>query len=147
MSADGRDNLPEPIRESDGLPLPSARGEILLYQTADGRTRVECRFEDKTIWLSQTLMAELYKKDVRTINEHLKNIYAEGELEPAATIRNFRIVRREGGRAVSRQIAEAVGRKDATLTKLMDGYYWVTITEKCLPPLPDEFAKWKRWLR
>ena len=83
---------------------PFARGEILLYQTEDGRTRVECRFEDETIWLSQALMGELYQKDIRTINDHLKNIYNEGELDSAATIRKFRIVRREGNREVARQI-------------------------------------------
>lgn len=79
-------------------------GEILLYETADGRTRVECRFVDETLWLSQALIAELFQKNVRTINEHLKNIYDEGELEPEATIRKFRIVRLEGGRNVARNI-------------------------------------------
>ena len=84
--------------------ISSSRGEILFYQTQDGKTRVECRFEDENLWLSQGLMAELYQKDVRTINEHLKNIYAEGELSPEATIRKFRIVRLEGDREVSREI-------------------------------------------
>ena len=79
-------------------------GEILLYQTEDGRTRVECRFADETMWLSQALIAELFQKDVRTINEHLKNIFRENELEPARTIRKFRIVRQEGRREVARQI-------------------------------------------
>lgn len=78
--------------------------EFLLYQSDDGKTRVECRFEDETIWLTQALMAELYQKDVRTINEHLKTIYAEQELDEAATIRKFRIVRQEGARQVSRLI-------------------------------------------
>jgi len=71
---------------------PSLTGEILFYQIEDGRTRVECRFMDETLWLSQTLEAELYQKDVRTINEHLKNIYEDSELKPEATIRKFRIV-------------------------------------------------------
>jgi hypothetical protein len=79
-------------------------GEIVFYQTEDGRTRVECRFADETLWLSQALMAELFQKDVRTINEHLQNIYGEGELEPGATIRKFRIVRREGSREVVREV-------------------------------------------
>ena len=79
-------------------------GEILLYQTEDGRTRIECRFQDETLWLSQALIAELFQKDVRTINEHLQNIYEEAELDPAATIRKFRIVRREGKREVAREI-------------------------------------------
>ena len=79
-------------------------GEIVLYQTDDGRTRVECRFQDDTIWLSQALIAELFQKDVRTVNEHLQNIYEEAELDQAATIRKFRIVRREGKRDVAREI-------------------------------------------
>jgi len=79
-------------------------GEIVLYQTEDGHTRVECRFVDKTLWLSQTLIAELFQKDVRTVNEHLQNIYEEGEIEERATIRKFRIVRREGSREVEREI-------------------------------------------
>ena len=66
-------------------------GEMVLYQTEDGRTRVECRFVDESLWLSQALIAELFQKDVRTVNEHLQNIYEEGEIEARATIRKFRI--------------------------------------------------------
>lgn len=84
-------------------PIPPT-GEIVLYQTEDGRTRVECRFSDETLWLSQALIAELFQKDVRTISEHLRNIYDEGEIDPRATIRKFRIVRREGVRAVAREV-------------------------------------------
>lgn len=79
------------------------RGDLILYQTQDGRTRIGCRFEDETIWLTQAVMAELFQKDVRTINEHLVNIYDEGELDREATIRRFRIVRTEGNRSVSRE--------------------------------------------
>ena len=79
-------------------------GELLIYQTEDGGTRVECRFQEDTLWLSQALIAELFQKDVRTINEHLQNIYEEEELDPDATIRKFRIVRREGNREVGRHI-------------------------------------------
>ena len=80
------------------------RGEFLMYQTDDGQTRLECRFQNEMLWLTQALMAELYQKDVRTINEHLHNIYDEGEVDREATIRKFRIVRREGQREVSREI-------------------------------------------
>lgn len=83
-------------------PLPNS--EIILYQTEDGRTRVQCRFENETLWLSQALIAELFEKDVRTINEHLVNIYEEGELRREATIRKFRIVRLEGRREVTREV-------------------------------------------
>ena len=80
-------------------------GEIVLYQTDDGRTRLECRFADETLWLSQALIAELFQVSVPTVNEHLKGIYADGELESGATIRKFRMVRQEGTRKVAREIA------------------------------------------
>ena len=80
------------------------QSELILYQTADGRTRIQCRFENETIWLTQALIAELFQKDVRTINEHLVNIFDEGELDREATIRKFRIVRSEGNREVAREI-------------------------------------------
>lgn len=83
-------------------PLPSS--EIILYQTEDGRTRIQCRLENETVWLTQALIADLFEKDVRTINEHLVNIFDEGELRREATIRKFRIVRTEGKREVAREI-------------------------------------------
>jgi hypothetical protein len=82
--------------------LPTS--EIILYQTEDGRTRIQCRFENGTLWLTQALIGELFEKDVRTINEHLVNIFDEGELRREATIRKFRIVRTEGKREVAREI-------------------------------------------
>ena len=84
-------------------PLPLT-GEVILYPTEDGRTRVECRFAGETVWLTQALMAELFGKDVRTISEHLLNLFEEEELDPGATIRKFRIVRMEGDRVVARLI-------------------------------------------
>jgi hypothetical protein len=84
--------------------IAAGRGEFLVYQTEDGRTRVECRFEDDTIWLTQALMAELFQVRVPTINEHLKNLFGEGELDPERTIRKFRIVRQEGQREVAREL-------------------------------------------
>lgn len=80
------------------------KSSILLYQTEDGRQRIEVRLEDETVWLSQRLLAELFQKDVRTINEHIKNIYAERELLPESTIRKFRIVQTEGNRQVARTV-------------------------------------------
>jgi len=78
--------------------------DILMYQSEDGSTRIDVRLEDETVWLNQRSMAELFQKDVRTINEHIKNIFSEGELEPLSTIRKFRIVQNEGNRKVSRQL-------------------------------------------
>jgi hypothetical protein len=80
------------------------QSSIILYQTEDGRTRIQCRFENETIWLTQMLIAELFQISVPTVNEHLKGIFAEGELAPEATIRKFRIVRSEGTRQVTREI-------------------------------------------
>src|SRR6266850_6084382 len=79
-------------------------GEIVLYQTEDGQTRVECRFADETLWLSQALIAELFQVTVPTVNEYLKNLFEEGELAPGPTVRSFRMVRREGAREVARDI-------------------------------------------
>jgi len=78
--------------------------QLLIYQTEDGQTRLEVRLEDETVWLSQKLMAELFQKDVRTINEHIQNIFDENELTAEATIRKFRIVQLEGKREVSREV-------------------------------------------
>ena len=82
-------------------PVP---GEFLLYETEDGRTRVECRFVEASLWLTQALMAQLFQVKVPTINEHLKTLYSDGEIQPEATIRKFLIVRQEGTRRVNRNI-------------------------------------------
>ena len=82
----------------------STSSEIVFYQTEDGRSRVQVRLDGGTVWLTQRLLGELFQKDVRTINEHIINIFDEGELEPEATIRKFRIVQTEGSRQVRRAI-------------------------------------------
>lgn len=79
------------------------QSSILFYLTEDGRARIECRFEHDTIWLTQAVIPELFQKDVRTINEHVGNIFEEGELDREATIRKFRIVRRERARDCPRE--------------------------------------------
>jgi hypothetical protein len=78
------------------LPDNPPRSELLIYQTEDGKTRIQVRLQDETVWLSQKMMAELFQKDVRTINEHIRNIFAEGELSPESVIRNFRITAADG---------------------------------------------------
>lgn len=65
------------------------KGELILYQTEDGRTRIDCRFDGETIWLTQALMAELFPTTVQNISLHLQNIYDEGELDPEATIKFY----------------------------------------------------------
>jgi hypothetical protein len=78
--------------------------EIILYQTEDGRTRIQCRFENETLWLTQVQLAELFQTTVPNINLHLKAIYAESELAVEATIKSHLIVRLEGARQVSRPV-------------------------------------------
>jgi hypothetical protein len=95
-------NLPPLRTPMPNDPLP--KSEIILYQTEDGRTRIQCRFEKETLWLTQMLIAELFQVTIPTVNEHLKGIYEDGEIEPMATIRKFRIVRTEGKREVAREI-------------------------------------------
>ncbi len=72
------------------------QSEMILYQTEDGRTRIQCRFENESIWLTQKVMAELFQRDVRTINEHIQNVFEEGELVPDSVIRKFRITAADG---------------------------------------------------
>lgn len=87
----------------DALPPPPPEsGQLLIYQ--DGATRLQVRLDGQTVWLSQRLIAELYQVSVKTVNEHLANVYDEGELDPGATVRSFRIVQREGARDVVRAI-------------------------------------------
>ena len=85
-------------------PGPPTSSEIVFYQGEDGRSRIQVRLDGGTVWLTQRLLAELFQKDVRTINEHIQNIFEEGELDPGGTIRKFRIVQTEGRREVSRLV-------------------------------------------
>jgi len=79
-------------------------GEIILYQTEDGLTKIDVRFEDETVWLTQQQMAELFQSSRSNIVEHIQHIYEEGELDEAATCRKFRQVRTEGSRQVAREL-------------------------------------------
>ena len=71
-------------------------GEFILYTTEDGKSRVECRFENETLWLSQALMGELFGRSKKTISEHLKNLFDEEELDPNSVVRNFRTTASDG---------------------------------------------------
>lgn len=84
--------------------LSPQENEIIFYTTADGAVRVEVFFQNETFWLSQKKMAELFGVDVRTVNEHLQNIYSSHELERESTIRKIRIVQKEGNRDVARDV-------------------------------------------
>ena len=72
------------------------RGQIILYQTEDGQSRIECQLIDETIWLSQALMGELFDRSKKTISEHLQNLFADGELNENAVVRNFRTTATDG---------------------------------------------------
>jgi hypothetical protein len=69
---------------------------ILIYQTEDGRTKIETRLEDDTVWLTQTQICELFQKSKPTISEHIKHIFEEDELDEKAVIRNFRTTAADG---------------------------------------------------
>jgi len=85
--------------------LPSIPGgQFLLYQTADGRSRIEVRIQGETVWLTQQQMADLFQVDKSRISRHLKNIYDEGELQTEATVAFYATVRREGKRQVNRNL-------------------------------------------
>ncbi|MDJ0358039.1 virulence RhuM family protein [Paenarthrobacter sp. PH39-S1] len=81
-----------------------AAGELVLYTSDDGLAHVQLRAASGTAWLPQRGIADLFGKDVRTINEHIQNVITEGEVDPAATIRKFRIVQNEGNREVAREV-------------------------------------------
>lgn len=78
--------------------------QIIIYQSPDGTTGIQVHLEAETVWLAQKQMSELFAKDVRTVNEHIKNIFKEKELAPDSTIRKFRIVQKEGKRHVERDV-------------------------------------------
>ena len=79
-------------------------GEIVIYQSDDGLTRIDVRLEQETVWLTQQQMAELFQTSRTNVVEHIQHIYEDGELKPDATCRNFRQVQQEGNRMVSREI-------------------------------------------
>jgi len=85
-------------------PAPEPMGEVILYQSEDGSTRIEVQLKGDTVWLSQRGMADLFQTSVPNINQHLKTIYEDGELRPEATIKRYLIVQTEGSRQVSRTV-------------------------------------------
>ena len=81
--------------------------EILIYQNPDGKIRIDVRLEDETVWLMQEHMAVLFGKSKKTISEHIRNIFAEGELDGTLVVRNFRTTTRHGtmeGKTLSKEI-------------------------------------------
>lgn len=99
--AAGSDQCVEKHMTDQPAPPP---GEFLLYETADGKTRVECRFVEETLWLTQALMAELFQTSPQNVTLHLKALYDEGEISRQATCKEFLQVRPEGRRRVQRSV-------------------------------------------
>jgi hypothetical protein len=77
---------------------------VLLYQASDGATRLEVRMEDETVWLSQNQMVELFQTTKQNVSLHIQNLFAEGELDRTATVKEYLTVRQEGSRQVSRSV-------------------------------------------
>ena len=92
------------MRKESSKTSMSDRGEIIIYQTEDGLTKINVNMQNETVWLSLDQMAELFQRDKSTISRHIKNVYAEGELIRAATVANFATVQTEGDRQVERSI-------------------------------------------
>lgn len=93
-------NLQMPLRSS----ITMKNNQLILYSTPSGNIKVEVVFEEEIFWLSQKRMAEMFGVDVRTVNEHLKDIFETAELSKDSTIRKFRIVQTEGKRNASRDV-------------------------------------------
>ncbi len=87
-----------------GNGAPPAGGEVLVYQTEDGRIKLDVRLEDETVWLTQQMMAELFQTSKQNISHHIQIVYEERELEPEATVKKYLTVRREGNRDVRRAL-------------------------------------------
>lgn len=88
----------------DASPNPPPGGQFLVYQTEDGKLKLDVRFEGETVWLTQQHMAELFQTTKQNVSLHIKNLYEEGELGRAATVKESLTVRREGSRTVQRQV-------------------------------------------
>ncbi len=86
------------------MTMPEDNNSIIIYQSEDGNTRIDVKFTGETVWLSQQQMAELYQTTRPNIVQHIRNIYADGELDEPATCKNFLQVRQEGNRQVAREI-------------------------------------------
>jgi len=89
---------------SPPLPEPVTRSQILFYQSEDGSSRIEVRLDEGTVWLTQALIAELYQITKQNVSLHIRNILEEGELDQAATVKQYLTVQTEGSRSVRRSI-------------------------------------------
>lgn len=118
------------------ITIRSGAAEYLTYvaSVGDSEDSIEMRYEDENIWLTQKMMATLYGVDVRTINDHIKKIYLDAELQEQATIRNYRIVQTEGTRQVSREV------KHYNLQMI------IAVGFKVNNECAVQFRKWANWI-
>ena len=84
--------------------MNEVRSQFLIYQSEDGKIKLDVRFERETVWLTQAMIAELFQTSVPNVSMHIKSVYEDGELVRAATVKNFLTVRREGDRQVEREL-------------------------------------------
>lgn len=92
------------MEDEEKMTLDNERGDIVIYQAGDGSTKIDVRFADETVWLTQQQMAELFQSSRTNVVEHIRHIYEENELDESSTCRNFRQVRMEGYRKVVREV-------------------------------------------
>ena len=86
------------------MPNLPRHSQFLIYQTEDGRVKIDVRFEEESVWLTQQMMAELFQSSKQNISHHIKSIFQEDELDPGATVKNFLTVQQEGERRVQRRL-------------------------------------------
>ncbi len=89
---------------NNNLPIDENKGDIIIYQSENGDTKIDVHFQDETVWLTQAQLCELYQSSKTNVSEHIKNIFEEGELDEGATVRKFRTVQTEGDRSVNREL-------------------------------------------
>ncbi|MSS27937.1 virulence RhuM family protein [Desulfovibrio sp. PG-178-WT-4] len=92
------------VEQDKNVPHLSQQSQFLIYQTEDGRVKIDVRFEDESVWLTQQMMADLFQTSRPNITIHINNIYEEGELQPEATRKEYLQVRQEGERSVQRKL-------------------------------------------
>ena len=86
------------------MKLPQPQSQIIIYKTESGETKIDVRFENETVWLTQNALAELFQTTKNNISQHVKNIFEEGELDQKATVKKFLTVQKEGNREIKREL-------------------------------------------
>lgn len=114
---------------------PAPGGEFLFYQTEDGRTRLQVRVQDETVWLSLNQLAELFQRDKSVISRHINNVFDEGELGWEATVAKSATVQTEGGKQVTRGIE--FFNLDVIISGLAKRFGDLPLSHSLNPPVPS----------